>query len=217
MRLICLAVLLASSSAIAAPDWTDATKLVRDAAAVADPAFRACSKAKTPWKIALIVWRDDKTGASNVAMPFPPVGDRGLTDEESCLLKTVATIEMPPLPAEVSRIVVIHTVDTKPTEPELGEWRDVAHELGTIFDADRRTALAACSKRRRTVRVILDVRHGKTRAWLPAWQFHSESRDGSTPAAERPIKACLTRELARWTVPILPADLNELEVAIPTS
>jgi hypothetical protein len=214
MRLICLAILLASSPAIAAPDWTDGTKLVGDAAAVADPALRACSKQKPPWRIALIVSRDDKTGGSHVAMPFPPVGWRGLTDEESCLLKTVASIELPALPAEVSRIVIIHTVDTTPTEPELGDWRDVAHELGTVFDADRRTALAACSKRPRTVRVILDVRHGKTRAWLPAWQFHSASGDGTTPAAEQPIKACLTRELARWTVPVLPTDLSEIEVAI---
>ena len=214
MRLICLAILLASSTAIAGPDWSNAAKVVGDAAAVVDPALRACSKQKTPWKIALIVSRDDKTGASQVAMPFPPVGGRGLTDEERCLLKTVASIEVPPLPAEVSRIDIIHTVDTKPTEPELGDWRDLPKQLGAIFDTDRRTALAACSKRPRTVRVILDVRQGKTRAWLPAWQFHSESGDGTTPAAEQPIKACLTRELARWTLAVLPADLGELDIAL---
>ena len=214
MRLVYLLLLAASPALAAPPDWTNATKLVGDAAAAVDPALRACSKAKTPWKIALIIGRDDKTGASHVDMPFPPVGGRGLTTEESCLLKTVPTIALPPLPTEVSQITIIHTVDTKPTEPELGDWRDVPHALAQTFDADRRKALAACSKRPRTVRVMLDVRHGKTRAWLPAWQFHSETGDGSTPAALQPIKACLTHELARWTIPVLPADLDELELVI---
>ena len=214
MRLVCVLTLCASSSAIAAPDWTDTAKLVGDAASTIDPALRACSKQRTPWQLALIISRDEKTGASHVDMPFPQVGDRGLTDEEHCLLNAVPKIELPPLPAEVSRIDILHSVDTIARQPELGDWRDLPHELATIVDADRRKALTACSKRSRTVRMILDVRHGKTRVWLPAWQFHSESGDGSTPPSEQPIKACLTRELAHWTVPVLPADLLELELAI---
>lgn len=81
MRLVCLVILCASSPAIAAPDWSDATKLIGDAASTVDPALRACSKQKPPWQIALIISRDEKTGASHVGMPFPPVGQRGLTDE----------------------------------------------------------------------------------------------------------------------------------------
>jgi len=64
------------------------------------------------------------------------------------------------------------------------------------------------------VRINLDVRHGKTRIWLPDWQFHSASGDGTTPPSEKTVQRCLTRALSTWKVAVLPKDLNSVRLAI---
>jgi hypothetical protein len=209
MRFVRLILFLATSTASAAPAWDDIPQLIARAVPVA--ALRACSKVKLPWQLPLIISRDEKTGASGVAMPFPDVGIRGFTEHERCLMRVIAKLAVPPLPTEIERITVRYTVDTQLVAPALGDWSTLAH-LATVLDHDRRSALAACSKR--PVRLIIDERHGATRVWLPAWQFHSASGDGTTPEAQQPIKACLTREVARWKLATLPADLLELAVVV---
>lgn len=209
MRWILIAVTLAPSVAAAEPSWSDTEAMIESATAPVDPALIACRKTtKTPWRIALIITRDKKTGDSNVNMPFPNVGIRGFTPEELCLMKTVALISVPRLPDTVDEITIVHTVDIKATRPTLGEWSDLPEALSAL------PAVASCSKKARTVRINLDVRHGKTRAWLPDWQFHSPSGDGSTPASEKPIQRCLTRALSTWKLAVLPTDLNEVRLAV---
>jgi len=91
MRLILLVVVAWSSVAAAEPSWSDTEAMIESATAPVDPALIACRKTTTPpWRIALIVTRNAKTGDANVNMPFPNVGIRGFTDEERCLMKTVA-------------------------------------------------------------------------------------------------------------------------------
>ena len=207
----------------AAPDWTDVPALIESATKSIDKELRACSPRRaTPWVIALIVTRDPKTGASTTQMPFPPVGIRGLTPEEKCLLATVPKIQLPDLPAGFDRIVVGHTVladGGTPAAPakELATWKDPAAVVGTIVDDKAKAALAACDKKSRTVRVILDLSHGKTRVWLPAWQFHSASGDGSTPASEGKVKTCVNKVIAKWKPTPLPPAMAELQLAISVS
>jgi hypothetical protein len=228
MRVAALAVLVVAvtfprAHAGTAPGWNDVPALVTFATQSIDKDLRACAKSKkTPWDIALIVTRDPKTGASKVQMPFPPVGVRGLTDEEKCLLATVPKITLPDLPAGIDRIIVGHTVladGATPADPDkdFDPWRDPAGVIGSIVDDKQKTALGACDKKARTVRVILDLSHRKTRVWLPAWQFHSAKGDGSTPAAEAKVKACVNKVIAKWKPAVLPKAMGELELAIPVS
>lgn len=201
-------------------DWTDVPALIESATQSIDAELRTCSpKRALPWAIVLIASRDPKTGATKVGMPFPPVGIRGLTAEEKCLLATVPKIQLPDLPAGIDRIEVAHTVQADgapPAKPEkaFDTWRDPATVIGAIVDAKAKAALASCDKQARTVRVILDLSHGKTRVWLPAWQFHSPSGDGSTPAAAAKVKACVNKVIATWKPAPLPAAMGELELAI---
>lgn len=203
----------------AAADWKDVPRLVAVAAAPVEAELRACVK-KLPRSITLSVTRT-KTGTS-VGMPVYGVGYRGFTPEERCLGKTVAKIGLPALPAEIERLLLQHTIvaanaPAPATDKAFDDWRDPELALATVFDATRRTALAACDSKPRTVRLILDRRAGATRIWLPAWQFHAASGDGTTPAAERRVKACLTRMIRTWRAPPLPAAMGELEVAITTA
>ena len=123
------------------------------------------------------------------------------------------------MPAEVERVILGHTIvaagaAAPAIDKAFADWRDLPATLSTLIDAKRRAALAACDRKPRTVRVILDLSHGKTRVWLPAWQFHSDKGDGTTPPAQRPIKACLTKAIADWKPPVLPWSMAELELAI---
>lgn len=201
-------------------DWTDVPALIEAAAQPVDKDLRACSpKRALPWTIVLIATRDAKTGKTAVNMPFPPVGIRGLTAEEKCLLATVPKIQLPDLPAGIDRIDVLHTVladgGTPPSPAkEFDTWSDPAAVIGAIVDDKAKAALAKCDKSSRTVRVILDLSHGKTRVWLPAWQFHSPSGDGSTPASESKVKACVNKVIAKWKPTPLPAAMAELHLAI---
>lgn len=230
MRLACGLALLAISTTATAnappapPGWHDVPALITNAPLSSDEDLRACApKRKAPWDITLIVTRDPKTGFSKVQMPFPPVGTRGLTPEEKCLLGTAAKLELPDLPAGIDRILVGHTVPADGASPPAAtdkawdNWRDPTTTLASIVDDKQKTALAACDKKARTVRVIMDLSHKKTRVWLPAWQFHSAKGDGSTPAAEAKVKACVNKVIATWKPPTLPQAMAELELAIPVS
>jgi hypothetical protein len=219
-----VAVLALSTSAEAntAPGWNDVPALVAFATQSIDKELRACSKRTPPWNIALILTRDPKTGATKAAMPFPNVGHRGFTAEEKCLMAVVPKISLPNLPAGFDRIVVSHTVladGATPAQPEkaFDEWKDPATTVASIVDDKQKAALGACDKKARTVRVILDLSHGKTRVWLPAWQFHSAKGDGTTPASEAKVKACVNKVIATWKPAVLPKDMAEMQLAITPS
>jgi hypothetical protein len=196
--------------------WKDVPALVAAATAHVDPALRACVK-KLPLTIALIASR--ARGATHVMMPMPPVGIRGLTPQERCLLKTAATILVPPLPAEIERVVFGHTIGgtVAAADQATEDWRDPEATLATVIDAKRRTALAACDAKPRTVRIIFDRGTRATRIWIPAWQFHSAARDGTTPPAQRRVKACITKAIRDWRAPALPESIGELQLAIPVA
>jgi hypothetical protein len=215
-----LAVFALSTSAEAntAPDWNDVPALVAFATQSVDKDLRACVK-KVPKQLALIATRDPKTGATKVAMPFPPVGGRGFTAEEKCLMATIPKIALPDLPAGIDRIIVGHTVladGATPAAPDkaFDTWKDPATAVAAFVDDKAKASLAACDKKARTVRVILDLSHGKTRVWLPAWQFHSAKGDGTTPAAEARVKACINKVIATWKPLPLPAAMAEMQLAI---
>lgn len=199
--------------------WTDVPALLASATAPVEAELRACTK-KLPLTVGIIASRTKK--GTSVVMPMPPVGIRGFTDEERCLMKTIAKIELPELPADIETIYLGHTVvaagATAPaTETAFDAWRDPGKTVAGLFDDKRRAALAACDRKPRTVRLVLDERHGKTRVWLPAWQFHSPTGDGSTPPAEQKVKACMTKAITGWKAPVLPGQMPELELAISVS
>ncbi|NVB84906.1 MAG: hypothetical protein HOV81_41435 [Kofleriaceae bacterium] len=199
--------------------WTDVPALVASATAPVEAELRACLK-KLPASVGIIASRTKKGTA--VAMPFPNVGIRGFTEEERCLMKTIAKIELPELPAGIERIYLGHTVvaagaPAPATEAAFDAWRDPGKTVATLFDDERRTTLAACDRKPRTVRLVLDVRRDKTRVWLPAWQFHSPSGDGSTPPAQQKVKACLTKAIRGIAPPVLPRMMGELELALAIS
>jgi len=212
MRLVALFVLLWSVPAVA-DGWTDVPALIRSATAPVDGELRKCSK-RLPNRIAMIATRT-RAGTA-VAMPMPGVGGRGFTPEERCLMAAIAKVALPALPAEIERVILVHAITDAPATPDkaFDDWRDPAATLATLIDAKRRAALAACDGKPRTVRVILDLRAGATRVWLPAWQFHSASGDGSTPPAQRRVKACLTKAIRDWHPPALPSAMAELELAL---
>lgn len=193
-----------------AADWTDVPALLAEATAKVEPAVRACTR--LPKRIALIASRTRR--GTRVAMPMPAVGTRGLTPEERCLIAAIARVALPPLPAEIDRVVLGRTFGAP--VPAFGDWRDPAKTLATVLDPGRRAALAACDRRPRTVRITLDLRAGRTRVWLPAWQFHAPSGDGTTPPRERRVKACLAKVIRSWRPPALPPAMAELQLAIRT-
>lgn len=199
-----------------APSWQDVPALVAAAGGAVDQELRGCLQGKSTRTLSLVATRD-RAGTTHVEMPLPSyVGIRGLTPEDACLMPVAAKIAMPALPAEVDRVQFGYAVGgaAVPADPAFAAWRDLGGALAKELEPARRAALAACSTTPRTVRVILDLRAGKTRAWLPAWQFHSPRGDGTTPPAEARIKACLTRVVAKWRPPVLPAQLPEIELAI---
>jgi len=212
----CLLFLLPLSTLTArAAGWSDVPALVSSAMAPVDAELRACSK-RLPRSIAVIASRNAKTGKTDVTLPIYGVGGRGLTAEEKCLTAAVAKVSMPDLPATIDRVIVGHTVyadgvKPPPDDAAFDDWRDPAATLAHVVDAK---ALAACSAKPRTVRIIFDLTAGKTRVWLPAWQFHSPSGDGSTPPAEQKVKACLDKAIATFKPPVLPKAMGELEAAV---
>ena len=171
--------------------WADARALLVEAVAPVEPALTACMK--SPHALTLHAVRG-KDGSTTVAMPVYGVGGRGYTPEERCLMKAVARITLPALPADVAELTVAWPLDAK--DPAWTAWRDLSASL-----VDH-AALAVCG-RGTAVRVVLDLRRGVTRAWLPAWQFKN--------AAKR--RACLTKALGQQQLPVLPRGFG-LQLAI---
>jgi hypothetical protein len=204
-----------------AAGWSDTPAVVAAGVAPVEDALRACFRAPLPQRIGFFASRGDD-GGTIVAMPLPAsVGHRGLTPEERCLMRTIARIELPPLPEGIDRIalgqVIVAAGDPAPAaDAAFADWRDPAATLAPALDAHR-PAMAACDRRPRTVRLVVDLRRGRTRVWLPAWQFHSKRGDGTTPARERPVKACLRRAVAGWRLPALPRAMAELQLSVPVT
>jgi hypothetical protein len=191
--------------------WTDTPAVIAAAVAPVEDALRGCLRGGLPRRLGMYATRGDG-GATVVNMPMPPVGVRGLTAEERCLMRTIARIELPPLPAPIERlgigfVVVAAGEPAAPVDAAFSAWRDPAATLAPVIDAHL-TALAACDRRPRTVRLVVDLRRGRTRVWLPAWQF------SGAPAG---VKVCLRRVIGRWRLPVLPRSLGEMQLAIPTS
>ena len=183
MRLAFLWLLIATPAA--ADAWEDLAK---------------CSKAGK--RISILATRT-KDGSTQASMPIYGLGGRGPTAEERCLGAAVAKLTLAPLPGEIESVIVGHAIGDPP--PKLEGW--------PTFDASQRAALAACDRKPRTVRLVLDLRANKTRVWLPAWQFHSPKGDGSTPPPERVVKACMTKAIRGWTA-TLPAGVGEIQIAL---
>ena len=181
-----------------------ALALVLSAAPAAADAWQDLAKCSKPGKRISIMAVRTKDGTRAV-MPMPHVGHRGFTPEERCLVKAVDKLTVPALPDEVDRIVVGYSIGDPPPSFDIGDAAKVD-----------RAALAACDRKPRTVRLVLDGARGKPRVWLPAWQFHSPSGDGSTPPAQQRIKACLTKAIRGWTHS-LPPQVGEVQLALAIS
>lgn len=210
LRMRSALLLLLFPSLAFADGWTDVPAMMDAAVKPLLPEIRGCSKTK---RIGMTVTRT-KQGTSEVGMPIPGLGYRGPTKEERCLGAAIAKIALPPLPAGIDMVGIGHTLDAAPADPAFDDWRDPAAAIAKAIDDKRRAALAACDRKPRTVRLILDLTHGKTRSWLPAWQFHSPSGDGSTPAGEARVKACMTKAIRGLAPPVLPRDMAELHLAL---
>ena len=201
-----------------APDWTDAPAVLAAAMAPIDADLRACLEPGRSRTLGIIVRRE--RSRTIVMMPLPLyVGILGLTPEDDCLLGVVPRAVVPPLPPLLEHLVFAYPIApaTPPAvDPQRAAWRDPAATLAGVVDPSR-DALAACDARPRPVRVVIDRRRNRTRAWLPAWQFHRPGGDGTTPPRERRVKACLARVVRRWALPLLPRDLGDLHIVVPTT
>lgn len=220
---IVLAIVLAISTAHAQPaaSWTDTPATVAAATAPVDDALRTCFAKPGPRALTLIATRA-RDGHTTVSLPFPNVGHRGFTPEETCLADVITRVTLPALPTGFERVLLGHVVTAAgaappAVEPAFAAWLDPAATIAASIDAAHRTALAACDARPRTVRLVVDLRKRATRVWLPAWQFHSRRGDGTTPPAQRKVKACLTRVVRGWRLPVLPRAMAELQLAIPVA
>jgi hypothetical protein len=203
----------------ASPSWSNIPALLASATAPVADQLRRCAR-QLPRAVTLRAERG-RDGSTTVRWPLPAtLGGRGMTPEERCLAKTIPLITMPPLPAEVAWVLLLHTIAAADApapapDPAFEAWRDLPSSLAALLTPARRTALAGCDRRARTVRVMLDLRRGATRVWLPAWQFHSPKHDGTTPPAEQHVKACLGKVIRDWRPPALPRAMGELELAVP--
>jgi hypothetical protein len=202
------------------PTWSNIPALLASATAPVAEQLRRCVGKRLPCKVSVLAMRA-RDGATAVRWPLPAtLGGRGMTPEERCLAKTIPLIKLPPLPADVARVGLLHVITAAdapppPRDPAFDAWRDLRASLAAQLTPTRRTALAGCDRRPRTVRVMLDLRRGATRVWLPAWQFHSPQHDGTTPPAEQRVKACLGKVIRDWRPPPLPRAMAELELAVP--
>lgn len=221
MRTCAVVILIcAVAGPAAADDWTDTPALVAAALGTVEDDLRACFGDDLPQRIGFIAARGDG-GETRVHVPLYGIGHRGPTARERCLVRVIGRVTLPPLPPGIERVALAHVVTAPgaspaPPDAETLRWRDPAATLAPILD-EHRAALAACDRRPRTVRLVLDRRRGRTRVWLPAWQFHSRSGDGTTPPRERTVKTCLRRALRGWSVPVLPRTMAELQLAVPVA
>jgi len=174
--------------------WTNTPALLAEAIAPVDASVKACMAKPHPVGAFASPAKD---GSTHVWMPVYGVGGRGYTAEEKCLMKAIATIALPPLPAGIDQLGF--TVPTDGTDAAWAGWRDM-----TVTLVDPKL-FAGCDRKARTVHIVLDTRKQHTRAWLPEWQFKG------TPA----IKACVTKALRKLPEPpAFPAGFGDLHLAI---
>lgn len=210
----------AAAQPAAQPGWDDVPAMLTAAVAPHADALRACLADQPPRTIGVFVFRD-RHDRTVVAMPMPAVGIRGLTPEERCLGRAVADVVVPPLPPTLARVGFAYTIGAAGApapaiDPAFVDWRAPVATLAAGLDP-RAAAIAACDRRARTVRLNVDRRGDRTRVWLPAWQFHARSGDGSTPARERAVKACIARAIRGVALPRLPRTMGELQVELRTA
>lgn len=221
MRLVTCAVLLGiAAPAAAAPSWSDVPDLLAAATAPIAAELRGCVTGKLPKTISVILTRG-KLGTT-AGMPIYGLGFRGPSPEQRCLGTAVAKLALPDLPAEIEQVLIgvliqRDTTPLPPPETAFADWKDLAAAVASLIDAPRRATLAACDARARTVRLVVDRTARATRVWLPAWQFHSPSGDGTTPPREQRVKACMTKAVRGISAPALPTVLGELQLAIRVS
>jgi len=224
VRWLALAAVLGAAPAGAQPapppGWDDAPAMLTAAVDAHADTLRACLAGQPPRTIGVIVFRD-RHDRTVVAMPMPAVGIRGLTPEERCLGRAVAGVVLPPLPPTLAQVGFAYTIAAAGTpapavDPAFVDWRAPATTLAAGLDPHAAT-IAACDRRPRTVRLNVDRRRDRTRVWLPAWQFHARSGDGTTPARERKVKACIARAIRGVALPLLPRTMGELQVELRTA
>ncbi|MBL8624320.1 MAG: hypothetical protein JNK64_23640 [Myxococcales bacterium] len=224
MRWLALIVLIAAAPAAAQPaappGWDDVPAMLDAALAPHADTLRGCLAGPPPRTIGLVAFRDrhDRTA---VAMPVLGVGYRGLTPEERCLGRAVAAIVVPPLPPTLAQVGFAYTITAAGApapalDPAFVDWRAPIATLTAGLDPHV-AAIAACDRRARTVRLNVDRRRDRTRVWLPAWQFHAPGGDGSTPARERTVKACIARAIRGVALPLLPRTMGELQLELRTA
>ena len=147
MRWAPLALLALATTAHAQPaapaTWDDAPALIAQAVAPVLADLRACITSGRPQTIGLIVARADD-GRTRVAMPMPPVGIRGFTPEERCLMRTIAGITVPALPPLLERVTFAYVVDAPgspppPLDPAFADWRAPATTLAATVEPARAT------------------------------------------------------------------------------
>jgi hypothetical protein len=174
--------------------WANTPALLAEAVAPANADIQACMT--KPHPVGLLATRS-KDGSTQVSMPVYGVGGRGFTPEERCLMKAVASITLPPLPAGVERFGFTIPIDTD--DKAWTDWRD----LTTVRIEP--SLFAGCDRKTRTVRIVIDRRRDRTRAWLPEWQFKG------APA----IKTCVTKALRKLAEqPLLPTTFGDIHFAI---
>lgn len=201
-----------------APDWTDTPAVLAAIVAPIAADLQACVTSGRPRSVGIIVLRE--RGRTVVRMPLPTyVGILGLMPEDRCLLDVVPRAVAPPLPPLLERLSFAYDIAPAtplPVDPQLAAWRDPVATLTAALDPTR-DALAACDRKARTVRLVVDRRRDRTRARLPAWQFHRPGGDGATPPRERKVKACVARVVRQWQLPLLPRGLGDLHVVVTTA
>lgn len=218
MRLALVLLVVTPAIAFADPSWSDTPALLDAAIAPHANELRACVK-KVPRDIGFYATRS-RNGDTEVSMPLYGVGHRGPTPEESCLVKAIAKLRLPPLPTDIERIALRYTLVAAGDPPaklekRYDDWRDPATTIRTAIGEREREGLGVCARKSRTARVNLDLSKGKTRIWLPAWQFHSDKGDGSTPPSEAAVKACMAKVIRSWSAPVLPMAMGEIQLAFP--
>lgn len=210
----------AAAQPTATPGWDDAPAMLAAAVAPHADALRACLAGDPPRTIGLVVSRDGRD-RTVVGMPVPGLGHRGPTPEERCLGRAVAQLAVPALPPTLASVAFAYTITAAgapppPIDPAFADWRAPAATIAAALDP-LAARLGACDRRARTLRFNVDLRRGRTRVWLPAWQFHAPGGDGSTPARERAVKACVARAIRGLALPRLPRTMGDLQVELRTS
>ncbi|MEZ4400698.1 MAG: hypothetical protein R3B06_11800 [Kofleriaceae bacterium] len=193
--------------------WTDTEAAIAALVAPIDAQLAACVPGRT--RTIGVTVTTARDGTARAGLPLSYLGYRGPTPADRCLGDVVGSLTVPPLPPGLAQLSFAYTIGAPPpADPAWTAWRDPVATIAAAAAADR-AALAACTPAARTLRVTVDTRRGRTRAWLPAWPYHAADGSGTTPPALRRVKACHAKVVRAWSLPRLPATLGELQVVLP--